>query len=159
MKHLPTSKILSPFFWPLFLAHHDDIIIGCHIKGDLKKNSHDDFHDLTIWSGHGGAYTWDLSMLPWISPFSIHPSPQVQITLQRATPTKTLVHDMNHHYTDWFRFRDPCSGLWNNRYINLGSIPSLWYSEYSQGQLVNAKNWMNGSGSELRFKLIPLHSS
>ena len=46
MKHAPPlSKILSPF-QPLFLAHHDDIIIGCHIEGDLKKYSHDDFHDL-----------------------------------------------------------------------------------------------------------------
>ena len=47
---MPPPPIQDPFpfpgFQPLFLAHHDDIIIGCHIKGDLKKYSHDDFHDL-----------------------------------------------------------------------------------------------------------------
>ena len=59
-----TGFILGHFLpSPLFLAHHDDIIIGCHVEGDLQKNAHDHLHDLRL----GTFLKWLWAKKKWLS--------------------------------------------------------------------------------------------
>ena len=84
-------------FRPLFLTHHDDIVIGGNIEGDLQEHAHDHLHHLTFRRCGKTARpartclleTWSRASLVSQAVENKPPTKKPSLAFQRRTRTNT----------------------------------------------------------------------